>query len=136
MEQFGLEQFVIDADWRVAHNTIRREFLSTECGGNRQQLIATPRREKVAEHGYKQFLCPTLALHPMAPQVPGAPGLLFDCPAMAYDDPWEGRYCCFTGLVPGQWLHVGVYESKGHARLTVDEWLELPASVSMIVPHA
>ncbi|KIY49580.1 hypothetical protein FISHEDRAFT_29173, partial [Fistulina hepatica ATCC 64428] len=55
-----------------------RTFLSHYYGGNRQETFPKVREEKVAEHGFNDFMYPNLLFNPMAPQVPGFPGLFFD----------------------------------------------------------
>ncbi|KIY53015.1 hypothetical protein FISHEDRAFT_11916, partial [Fistulina hepatica ATCC 64428] len=54
-----------------------RAFLSNYYGGNTQATFPKVRKEKVAEHGLNDFMYPSLVINPMAPQVPGFPGLWF-----------------------------------------------------------
>ena len=112
--------------------TIRREFLSNTYGGNGQELFSVPRASRIAEHGHRLFVCPMLSVHPWAPQMPGFPGLVFDCPPKCDDEAWihDEAFICIAGLRPGKWLYVGHYSWKGHGWLTKEEWRSLPHSVS------
>lgn len=115
----------------VMDQTIRREFLSQTYGGNGQELFSSPKAEKVAEHGHRLFLCPQVSIHPWAPQMPGFPGLVFDCPPKTWDEPWIGEdsFICIAGLQPGKWVYTGHCKWKGHGWLTKEEWGSLSHSV-------
>ncbi|KLO15645.1 hypothetical protein SCHPADRAFT_938491 [Schizopora paradoxa] len=111
--------------------TVRREFLSRLYGGSMQELFSKPSADRVTAHGHRQFVCPMISIHPWAPQLPGQPGLVFDCPPKSYDEPWigDGSFPCIAGLQPGKWLYVGNFKWRGHGWLTREEWKSLPTSV-------
>lgn len=117
---------------RIMDQTIRREFLSNTYGGNSRELFSVPRAAKIAQHGHRLFVCPKLSVHPWAPQMPGFPGLVFDCPPKVWDDAWidDDAFICLAGLQRGKWLYVGHYNWQGHGWLTKEEWRSLSHSVS------
>ncbi len=120
---------------RIMDQTIRREFLSDEYGGNRQELFSEPSADRVAEHGHNLFLCPMISIHPWAPQMPGFPGLVFDCPPISCEEPWIGDevFVCIAGLFRAKWLYTGHFKWRGHGWLTKEEWQSLSYPVSLLV---
>ena len=135
IRQFGLREAPVPQDHdtqKVLDLTVRREFLANHFGGNGQELFSQPAEKHVERHGIRLILCPAINLHPFAPQRPGYPGLVFDCPAQVYEGHWfgDGVFPCMAGLGPGVWLYVGHCEWKGHDWLSSEEWQELPYPVS------
>lgn len=111
--------------------TVQRDFMSHEYGGSCQALLSEPREDKIQEHGIELFVYARLALHPLAPQRPGYPGLIFSTCAKVFLGPWRinGTFMCFAGLNTAVWQFVGKCELKGYEVLTKEEWRELPHSV-------
>lgn len=140
IREFQLREYPIpdDKDCRdILDHSVRREFMSNVLGGNMQSLFSYPNKKKVAEHGHKMFVYPTLSLHCLAPQRPGYPGLILNCPPRVYDEPWtgDGVFPVITGLAPGAWMYVGHFEWKGAGWLTKEEWKELPDHVRGFSGH-
>lgn len=130
IRQFGLRECHVPQDREtqmLMDLTVRREFISNEYGGPPQGLFSRPRQEKINEHGISLFLYPQLGLHPLAPQRPGYPGLIFSCSAKVHHRPWTSStsFVLFAGLNAGVWLYVGECEFKGYGRLPRHEWQAL-----------
>lgn len=56
---------------------VPREFLSAIYGGNSQETLPSIGKRFLDQHGLDDFMYPSLDYNPGAPQVPGAPGLMF-----------------------------------------------------------
>ncbi|KAJ7367521.1 hypothetical protein DFH08DRAFT_814 [Mycena albidolilacea] len=76
------ELYPIDLEPDIRDVTVRRDFMTQEYGGNSQETYP-----KIAERFWKRthfrnFMYLNLNFNPQCPEIPGAPGLLFDatCP--------------------------------------------------------
>ncbi|KAJ7886192.1 hypothetical protein B0H14DRAFT_2698000 [Mycena olivaceomarginata] len=76
------EPYPIDLEPDIRDVTVRRDFMTQEYGGNSQETYP-----KIAERFWKKthlrnFMYLNLNFNPQCPEIPGAPGLLFDatCP--------------------------------------------------------
>ncbi|KAJ6544251.1 hypothetical protein B0H19DRAFT_1170080 [Mycena capillaripes] len=72
------EPYPIDLERDILDIAVTRDFMCKTYGGNRQ--VARPKigAEFVKKTGKKYFLYPNLNFNPHCPEIPGAPGLLFN----------------------------------------------------------
>ncbi|KAJ3726944.1 hypothetical protein C8R42DRAFT_658158 [Lentinula raphanica] len=106
--------------------TVSREFMNWKFGGGTQRSLATIREERVKEHGYNDFLYLTKEVEPLAPSIPGQPGLFFstskDYTPCWMEEPFVFRV--FIRLTTGCWLYQGQYKFAHCKTLTATEWSE------------
>lgn len=85
-------------------------------------------KKKLALHGLDDFMYLNLNLNPQAPQLPGAPGLLFDVDSNPGsppgDDDDDRIHRLFARLESAIWLYCGQYKMKQVMSLTKEEWAE------------
>ncbi|KAJ6544249.1 hypothetical protein B0H19DRAFT_298256 [Mycena capillaripes] len=75
----SLEPYPIDLERDILDVTVTREFMSNEYGGNPQMTFPPISDEYFPKTGLKRFMYLNLLINPQCPEVPGAPGLFFDC---------------------------------------------------------
>ncbi|KAJ6579559.1 hypothetical protein DFH09DRAFT_1146900 [Mycena vulgaris] len=78
LESIGYEPYPIDLEKDILDVTVRRDFMAEEYGGNAQMTYPKIGDAFVAKTGMKYFMYLNLLYNPHCPEVPGAPGLLFD----------------------------------------------------------
>lgn len=116
-------------DKSLQDTAVRRDFMSETFGGNRRQVFPSIDQRRVQEHGYNDFmyLCPEW--QPIAPEVPGAPGLWLtneDCQC----DGQIRRLFTRISRSPALWQYQGQYELKRAQSLTKEEWGRQSTEVS------
>ncbi|CDO76339.1 hypothetical protein BN946_scf185011.g3 [Trametes cinnabarina] len=115
----ALQPYPITLSEKLRSVTITRDKLSKRYGGSPMDTFPRPRPEKVAEHGYDNFMCINLLWNPNGPQVPGHGGLFFTtCPNLEDLGGW-------TLDAHG----ARDYEITAAAALTAEQWLALPIKV-------
>lgn len=85
-------------------------------------------KKKLEEHGLDDWGFPSLEFNPHAPQVPGAPGLLYEPEGTVAEDR-SFRKRVFTRLDKEKWIYVGMYMFAAAESLTLQEFAEQPAKV-------
>ncbi|KAJ7210637.1 hypothetical protein B0H12DRAFT_409650 [Mycena haematopus] len=78
----NLEPYPIDLEPEIRDVTVRRDFMSQEYGGNRQDTRPPIGEDFWMKTGLRNFMYLNLDFNPRCPEIPGAPGLLFNvaCP--------------------------------------------------------
>ncbi|KAF9530952.1 hypothetical protein CPB83DRAFT_146625 [Crepidotus variabilis] len=122
-----LDGFPVTLEREFRDQLVPRKFMSNVYGGSSQMTFPHPRSEKIAEHGYDDFMCLPLDYQPFAPQVPGKPGLFL---STAKGDDIEEPKRVFT-RDPSRALrqYMGQYEVKATDSLSREEWLAQPDKV-------
>ena len=110
------------------YKCVRREFITSEFGGDPIGMYARPNTKLVQRHKIPLLICPNLSLNPYAPVMPGHPGLLFHI----IERPWrdeskdkkeaEVPAPIFTRLEVNKWAYVGNYIERGERTLTMEQW--------------
>ncbi|KAF6743549.1 hypothetical protein DFP72DRAFT_932875 [Ephemerocybe angulata] len=103
---------------------VTREFMSATWGGSPQETFPTISPENLARHGLSDFMYLPTGYQPIAPKIPGAPGLWLNIGGRG--DEWNrGIKRVFTKVsdkTPAKWLYQGQYEIKLAKCLTREEW--------------
>lgn len=78
-DQCGAVDFPVAMVPSVHDRTVRRDFMSSKCGGSSQAMVSNISAAKRAaqNHAYEAFFFPMLKWNPYMPRTPGAPGLVF-----------------------------------------------------------
>jgi hypothetical protein len=119
----SLDPFPIDLEKTIRDTPVNRDFMSERYGGSSVAAFPSISKERVAQHGYDDFMYLSMKYHPNAPQVPGAPGLFFNAGETDEDwRTWPEIQRAFTRLQSGIWLHVGMYQLKFSKPLSKEEW--------------
>jgi hypothetical protein len=101
---------------------VPRMFLSNTYGGATQQTFPSIRQEKLALHGFDDFMFLNDDLHPLAPQVPGAPGVWINIAGGRRDELMRVFVRVKGTSSPPLWWYVGQYELRISQPLTKEEW--------------
>ncbi|TBU29180.1 hypothetical protein BD311DRAFT_661819 [Dichomitus squalens] len=107
--------------------TITREQLKQRFGGNTMETFPRPSAQRIAAHGYNNFMCINLLWNPHGTQIPGHGGLFFETTVWP-GDPWTANpkhsavQVLFTRVSQGKWLYLGEYELSDARPLTVEQW--------------
>ena len=88
--------------------------------------ISKKHKEK---HGMDNFLYLHLAYQPVAPQVPGACGLLLRT-RTSIGEEWPTLQRVFTRIDSGVWQYMGMYRLTSSPSLTKREWLDQEPKVT------
>jgi len=128
LDNGGLVPFPISLEENIRDAMISRRFLSQRYGGNEQDTFPHPAPDKLAKHGYNNFMCINLLYNPNGPQRPGHPGLFYETqPASGL---WRNRggggpatQIVFVRIQSNQWLYLGEYELTAAPSLTMERWL-------------
>ncbi|KAH8115784.1 hypothetical protein DFH11DRAFT_1305052 [Phellopilus nigrolimitatus] len=127
MREIGFGIRPIETKELILGHLFTRATLSKECGGNTQDTFPKVNSTFTAQHGYTRFMCPSLDYNPLAPQIPGAPGLYF---ALRDKKRWpEPNEIVITRYAANEWNVMGNYEMKQSAPLTGEEFQRLPEIV-------
>ncbi|KAJ7165581.1 hypothetical protein C8R43DRAFT_213788 [Mycena crocata] len=153
LQNIGYEPRPIDLDKAILDVTTRRDFMSKEYGGNPQETYPTIAEHFVEKTSLAYFMYLNLLHNPHAPEVPGAPGLLFD--ALCKHE-WEDRVkaeeekekkekkkgitkvtkkqevegeILFSRLASATWQYQGQYALGPAPPLTIAEWKQQPPQV-------
>ncbi|KAJ7721341.1 hypothetical protein DFH07DRAFT_932839 [Mycena maculata] len=78
LEPIGYDLYPIDLEKDIRDVTVRRDFMSEHYGGNPQETYPKISATFVEKTGMEFFMYLNLFHNPYCPEVPGAPGLLFD----------------------------------------------------------
>ncbi|KAF8164763.1 hypothetical protein B0H34DRAFT_210332 [Crassisporium funariophilum] len=119
LQVVGLDLFPITLDKGSVDVMVSRDFMSGTYGGSMQATCPSIGRERFAEHGMNDFVYLHLDYQPMAPQVPGAPGLFF---STSGGNDWDGIQRVFTRITSNTWQYMGMYSIKHSPSLTEEEW--------------
>ena len=114
----GIDQGTRDA------GAVPRYFMSDTYGGNPNIMCPTPCDEKLAKHGYNDFMFLALDRQPEAPRIPGTHGLWLQI-GMGKAPSWKhGIMRLFTRVndKPALWQYQGQYEVKPSISMTREEW--------------
>ncbi|KAF7354653.1 hypothetical protein MSAN_01378900 [Mycena sanguinolenta] len=81
-DKIDLEPYPIDLEPEIRDVTVRRDFMTKEYGGNGQETYPKIAEKFWKKTGMRNFMYLNLNFNPRCPEIPGAPGLLFDadCP--------------------------------------------------------
>jgi len=126
MRNIGYEPYDISLPAHILEATFSRKYLSATYGGNPQQTFPVISNENFLRHGLRNFMYLNLDYDPHAPQIPGAPGLFFECES--YVKQWELQRV-ITRLLPGEWNPEGLYKISPAPSLTKEEWQAQAATV-------
>lgn len=125
----GLKPFPITLD-RVTQGTlVSRAYLSETYGGNSQAMFPKVAEDKAKEHGIHHWGFMHLDYQPMAPQLPGAPGLVYSIAPGDLDRFVEPRHT-FTRMNMSEWQYMGTYQLGPCEPLSREEWISLGPAVA------
>ncbi|KAJ6579557.1 hypothetical protein DFH09DRAFT_330667 [Mycena vulgaris] len=127
LQLIGLDLYPIDLEKEVLDVTVRRDFIAEHYGGNVQITRPTIAEAFVEKTGKSKFLYPNLSYNPHCPEIPGAPGLLFNAyypcagegPRVEQD---PATYALIVRLDSSIWSYLGEYQKGPAPQLTVPEW--------------
>ena len=137
MQRLNLVQFPITLDEKIQHTMVHRYFMSDQFGGNTVMTFPLPSKDLAKGFGIEEFACVTLEWNPLAPQMPGRPGLFFCWEIQALrgtrftgDDGIMHVFTRVQRIPKALWLYVGNYEFKFSRAIRREEWMEQPVVVS------
>jgi len=118
----------------ITHNNIpaARGNLSAIYGGSRYLLTPDISARRLAKHGFNHWMIPNMESHPYLPPRPGWPGLM-----LRSDDgheEWQHKVNEFRVVVEREsqfFDYIGQYEMVRLGEITVDEWKQQSAEVSI-----
>ena len=125
----GYKPYPVELDDETRNKTVTRAFISAQYGGSAFSTFPTISKEHLDRHKMNDWMFPNLSFNPYAPQMAGAPGLLF----VAGDpkDDWPTIQRVIVGLDTNAWLYIGFYQMLRSASLTQEEWLRQDFKVSL-----
>jgi hypothetical protein len=103
--------------------------MATTYGGSFVDTFPHIKLERLAEHGYDNFMYISPLYNPNAPQVPGYPGLYYECCDFPDEERAKIRRLFFL-LGDGWWLYLGQYRLARVEDLTKEEWNLQTSAVS------
>jgi hypothetical protein len=121
--------YPIDLPSTIRDSPVKRLFMAQTYGGSPVNTFPRIRPELLAKHGYDDFMYLTLLYNPNAPQVPGCPGLFYECCDFLDGERAKIRRL-FILLGNGWWLYVGQYSLARANSLTKEEWNSQTSTVS------
>ncbi|KAH6873720.1 hypothetical protein BKA70DRAFT_282162 [Coprinopsis sp. MPI-PUGE-AT-0042] len=101
---------------------VPRMFLSMIYGGATQQTFPKISAQNLALHGYDNFMFLNDHRHPLAPQVPGAPGVWINIAGGRQDELMRVFVRMKGTASPPLWWYMGQYELRDSQALTKEEW--------------
>ncbi|KAJ6454286.1 hypothetical protein C8R47DRAFT_953224, partial [Mycena vitilis] len=113
--------YPIDLEHDILDVTVRRDFMAQEYGGNPQETYPKIGKAFVEKTGLKYFMYLNLLHNPHCPEIPGAPGLLFDA-SYKKDKPEDMGEILFARLDQAVWQYQGQYVLARADDLTIAEW--------------
>ncbi|KAJ7661514.1 hypothetical protein DFH06DRAFT_988249, partial [Mycena polygramma] len=133
------QPYPIDLEPDIRDVTVRRDFMSQDYGGNPQETYPKIAKVFVEKTRLKRFMYLNLLYNPHCPEIPGAPGLLFDVACAGSDDeidrgeerkegeegakPDEDKtWILFARLDRATWQYQGQYVLTLAEDLTLQEW--------------
>lgn len=103
---------------------VSRAFMAAYWGGSSQDTWPKIGKKNLARHGLNDFMYMPSDYQPIAPQVPGAPGLWLNIGSDIRE--WDGGvkrvFTKITSKPRALWLYQGQYEFKLAKELTREEW--------------
>ncbi|EKM58941.1 uncharacterized protein PHACADRAFT_180986 [Phanerochaete carnosa HHB-10118-sp] len=131
LRQIGFEIYPIEDNVNKFF-LFSRYYFSNRFGGSFVETFPTISAQKVREHGLDDWAFPSLEFNPHAPQVPGAPGLIYEPGGSVLNCEPNKRTCrMFVRLDAGKWLYVGMYTFVGAEPLTPQEFADQPAKMKL-----
>jgi hypothetical protein len=127
MRIIGYELYDITVPAHILDATFSREYISDTYGGNTVHTFPSIAKKHVDRHGLNDFMHLNLYFNPYAPQIPGSPGIFFECESYTKE---RGILRVFTRHAAGKWQPQGLYELIPCLSLTKDEWRAQKPSVS------
>lgn len=127
----GLEPFPIPLDRVTQGALVSRAYLTSVYGGSSQAMFPKISAANVEKHGMAHWGYMHLDYQPMAPQLPGAPGLVYSTAPgdLDYHIESEGHYI-FTRMSASEWQYMGKYRMDTCEPLSKEEWISLGPTVS------
>jgi len=106
---------------------VKRKFLSEIYGGSPVSTYPVIGPHFLNQHGMDDFMYIIPEHNPPGPQVPGAPGLLFECDELLCEQAERARIRrLFIRIKSGGialWIYLGQYNIEPAASLTKEEWI-------------
>jgi hypothetical protein len=127
MRMIGYELYDITVPAHILEAAFSREYIKDTYGGNMIHTFPPIAQKHVDRHGLRNFMFLNRDFNPYAPQIPGAPGLFFECEEYTKE---RGIQRVFTRLAVNEWQQEGFYELVPCLSLTKDEWRAQKPSVS------
>ncbi|KAJ7983092.1 hypothetical protein DFH06DRAFT_977985, partial [Mycena polygramma] len=133
------QPYPIDLEPDIRDVTVRRDFMSQDYGGNPQETYPKIAKVFVEKTRLKRFMYLNLVYNPHCPEIPGAPGLLFDVACAGSNDeidrgeerkegeegakPDEDKtWILFARLDRATWQYQGQYVLTLAEDLNLQEW--------------
>lgn len=136
MAIIGYELYEINLPPHITAFEVKRKFLANIYGGSMVASFPTISKENFDRHGMDDFLYLTCKYNPWAPQVSGAPGLLFECCYLLEFEDERGRIRrLFVRTHDGWWLYIGQIRIECAPSLTAQEWMSQSPSVNILPPY-
>ncbi|KAF6754134.1 hypothetical protein DFP72DRAFT_813387, partial [Ephemerocybe angulata] len=110
---------------------VSRESL-LKYGGSPRMTFPDISAEKYAQHGLKDFMYIVPHYQPIAPEVPGAPGLWVTIEEADHDGEIRRLITRITTDSPPLWQYQGQYRIKRAPSLTVGEWAKQSVALRRI----
>ncbi|KIM73287.1 hypothetical protein PILCRDRAFT_731253 [Piloderma croceum F 1598] len=126
MRMIGYELYDITVPAHILDATFSRQYTTDTYGGNMIHTFPTIAQKHVDRHGLRDFMFLNLDFNPYAPQIPGSPGLFFECEMYTKERRIQR---VFTRHAAGKWQLQGLYELVPCLSLTKDEWRAQKQSV-------
>ncbi|KAF8173819.1 hypothetical protein K438DRAFT_1610471 [Mycena galopus ATCC 62051] len=127
------EPYPINLEPDIRDVTVRRDFMSLEYGGNSQDPNPKIAKEFWTKTGMKSFMYLNLNFNPLCPQIPGAPGVIFNATLPEDEDKKaedeDEVKILFARLGPHMWQYQGQYEVRPAPELTIEEWKQQSSQV-------
>lgn len=129
----SLDLFPTNCEKELQDVMVRRDFMVKTFGGNGRMTFPSISSSRVEGHGLNDFMYICPQWQPIAPEVPGAPGLWLTIDE--YKRHGQTRRL-FTRIsrCPALWQYQGQYELRSAQKLTKEEWGKQPEIVRPLSP--
>ena len=107
--------------------TFSRDYLKDTYGGSTIKTFPEIAQKHFNRHGLRDFMFLNLDFNPFAPQIPGSPGLFFECETNITRRRVQR---VFTRLAVNEWQPEGLYDVIPCLSLTKVEWQAQKPAVS------
>ncbi|KAF9646510.1 hypothetical protein BDM02DRAFT_3099721, partial [Thelephora ganbajun] len=114
--------FPITIEDEIKELSVSRLFLSKYFGGSAVATFPKLLEDNIQRHGFDNFMCINLTLHPHAPSVPGAPGLWMNCNDTKWSDKDMRLVVRVKATSPTLWQYMGQYDVQPSDPLSLQEW--------------
>ena len=125
----ALDLYPITLDKGSQDLMVSRAFMSSEYGGSIRSTIPLISKKLLEKHGMDDFMYFHPNYQPVAPQVPGACGLLFRT-RTSMGKVWDKIQRVFTKIDSNLWQYMGMYRFTPSPSLTTREWAEQEPKVN------